>query len=687
MTNYRNLHLLLIWIMLLTGFSHTTLAQNVEFSRSAFPNQSVDLRQAIRNLKTGEKLFLQGGGRTTESLTYLLKAYEFNPNNARLNFLIGQALLSTVNYPQAIEHLHRAINLGLAENQLYFSLAQAYHLNKEFNKAIQYYSLYRQQLSPQELSLKRPMIDRRVAQCQNGLLLTAKPERVFVDNVGSNLNSTFDDYNPRILNTGGQMFFTSRRPIHEKAKIDRIDFKYFENILVARETDGEWILSGHAGSSLNRPNHSSVAGLAPDGYTIIIYNGSKGGDLYISEYVRGKWSKPSKLRNGINSRHKETSAALKAGRDTLYFISDRPGGYGGKDIWVSTKDHRRRWREPVNLGSTLNTELDEEAIFLSPDGKTMYFSSQGHNSMGGFDIFKSTLENGRWTYPINLGYPINGPTDDLFYMPHPNGRSAFFSTLRTGGNGGSDIYKVTFLGPEKPLINIAHTEPLDGKARPGLHRYIDQQTQQPAALSILRGKVFDNDTGQPLKANFEIFEKETEEMLTAFASNAETGAYIILMPSGMSLQITLQAEGYLFHTENINIEKNNTFSEIINDFRLRPLQVGTTIVLRNIFFDTGSANLRPESYAELGVLYKLLIDNPRLKIEISGHTDNVGSAALNQRLSQERARAVVTFLTGRGIAAERLSYRGYGFSRPVATNNTPEGRQLNRRTEFEIKEN
>lgn len=684
MRTYKKFQLHLIWLMIFLTLSPIAFAQNVEFSRSAFPNQSAGFRQATRNLKTGEKLFLQGGGRNIESLTYLLKAHEFNPNNARLNYLIGQALLSTVQYPQAIEHLLRAHNLGLTDNELYFFLAGAYHLNKDFNKAIEYYALYRQQLGPQELSQRRSLIDRKMAQCKSGLLLLARPERVFIDNIGSNLNSAFDDYNPRIFPSGAQMFFTSRRPLQEKARTDRTDFKYFENILIAELAEGGWQLSGHAGPTLNRHNHSSVAGMAPDGYTLIIYNGSKGGDLFISDFSKGKWTKPIRFRNGINSRHKETNAALKAGRDSLYFISDRPGGYGGKDIWFTNKDHRGGWREPINLGHALNTELDEEALYLSPDGKTLYFSSQGHNSMGGGDIFRSTFEAGRWTEPHNLGYPINSPSDDLFYMPHPDGRSAYFSTFRAGGNGASDIYRVTFMGPEKPVINQMHSEPIVSRARPDMLRFIDPSTQLPSSLVILRGKVFDNTTGQPLKANIEIFDKKKDELLAAFSTSAETGAYLITMPSGKSLQIAVQAEGYMFLTENISIDTTNTATEIVNDFRLRPLEVGTTIVLRNIFFDTGSANLRPESYAELGVLYKLLIENPRLKIEISGHTDNVGSAALNQRLSHDRARAVVTFLAGRGISADRLSYKGYGFSKPVATNNTPEGRQLNRRTEFEI---
>lgn len=669
---------------LLVAIAFTGFAQNVEFTRSAFPNDPDGLREASRNLRTGENLFFQGGGRTLESIDYLIKAHAFNPNNGRLNYLMGQALLQTVDYPQAVEYLEKAMALGYPDPEVYFFLAEAYHMNKDFQKAIELYARFRQQLLPQELALRRELIDKRVAQCQHGIVLTANPVRVYIDNLGSGINSAFDDYSPKLLPGGEQMYFTSRRPLENKAKVNRIDYKYFENILIAEKTGDQWRVTGHAGNTLNRRNHSAVAAISPDGLTLILYNGSKGGDLYISEFTKGKWSKPSRLRNGINSRHQETSAALSADGNTLYFISDRPGGYGGKDIWHTTKDRRGRWQEPINLGPVLNTEYDEEGLYLTPNGETLYFSSKGHNSMGGFDIFSSTLANGRWNDPVNLGYPINSPANDLFYRPSGDGKTAYFSSLRAGGKGGSDIYKVTFMGPEKPVINQMQNEPIAIRARPNPGIFLDQTALPIPPMTLLRGRVLDDQTGEPLLANIELYDNEQEELLATFATNPETGAYFISLPGGMNFGILVQAEGFLFHSENINITETGVFTEIINDIGLKRVEVGTTIVLRNIFFDTGSASLRPESYAELGVLYKLLEDNPKIKIEISGHTDNVGSAALNQRLSQDRARAVVDFLIERGTDPDRLTYEGYGFSRPVATNDTPEGRQLNRRTEFEI---
>lgn len=682
--NIFNLRVLAIVLMLI--FPLGMLAQDVEFERANFPNDRQGLKEAQKSLRTGEKLFFQGGGRTLESLEYLLKAQAFNPDNGRLNFLIGQVLLLTDDYPQATPYLEKALALGYPDPEVYFFLGESYHLNMEFAKAIEHFALFRQNLTPEELSIRRQLIERRIAECNAGMALVADPVRVFIDNAGSGLNSEYDDYSPKLLPGDAMMFFTSRRPLEHNASLDRIDYKYFENILVGEKTQGGWQMTGHAGSALNRKNHSAVAAISHDGFTMIVYNGNKGGDLYLSEFKKDRWTKPSRLKNGINSRHQETSAALSLDGRQLYFISDRPGGYGGKDIWFTTKDHRDRWQEPINLGPTLNSEYDEEGLYLSSDGQTLYFSSMGHQSMGGFDIFSSTYENGRWMTPVNLGYPINTPSNDLFFRPTEDQGLAYFSSLRPGGNGGSDIYSITFLGPEKPLMNQMMSEPIASTARPDFSVFLDQSSPAIPPMTLLRGRVLDDDTGEPLLANIELYDNEEEELLATFATNPETGAYFISLPGGKNFGISVQARDFLFHSENINIKETKVFTEIINDIRLKRVEVGTTIVLRNIFFDTGSSSLRPESYAELGVLYKLLVDNPKIKIEISGHTDNVGSAAMNQRLSQDRAQAVVNFLTERGIDAGRLTFRGYGFTRPVATNDTPEGRQLNRRTEFEIKE-
>jgi outer membrane protein OmpA-like peptidoglycan-associated protein len=305
--------------------------------------------------------------------------------------------------------------------------------------------------------------------------------------------------------------------------------------------------------------------------------------------------------------------------------------------------------------------------------------------MGGYDIFKTEFRNGRWTQPQNLGYPINTPGDDLFFALSPDGKTGYYSTMQAEGYGGSDIYTITFLGPEKPMDFPIQNDFIASVAKPLSHNLMEQEVEViTIPMTILRGRILDDKDDAPLLATLELYDNETEELLAQFNSNPETGDFVISLPGGKNYGISVRADDYLFHSENINISEATVSREIINDIRLKKVEVGETIVLNNIFFDVGAATLRPDSYVEIGVLFRLMTENPSLKIEISGHTDNVGSAAVNQRLSEQRARSVVEVLIERGIARERLTYKGYGFDKPIASNETAEGRQMNRRTEFEI---
>ncbi len=679
----------LVGMIILLGFLSLpglATAQNKEFTRSYFPDDSRGLREARRNIRDGDRLFQQGGGNIEEALELYLKAHAFNPDNALLNMRIGESYLGTKAVDKSVDYLERAVELNVATLQVYYLLGKAYQQTYRFDDAIEQFTFYRQSLTPQEAIQQRANIDRRIAECNHAKHLINEPLRVFIDNMGSTVNSEFDDYSPVLSPDGKTMYFTSRRPVGRKLRTDRNDHKYFENIFVSRKVGEIWSSAEPIEGRVNSKTHEATAGILPDGNTLYVYRGDKGGDLFESNFEKGRWSRPQKLPRALRSRGtQETSIVFTSDGNRVYFISDRPGGFGGKDIWTSGRNERGRWSEPVNLGSMVNTEYDEEGLYLAPDDATLYFSSQGHNSMGGFDIFRTVFRNGRWTRPENLGYPVNSPADDLFFVMGPDEKTAWFSTMRVDNFGGSDIYQITFLGPEKPLFMPFSNDMIAAVVRPPQINMMESEKEIiTVPMTILRGRILDDRTEEPVHAVIELYDNETEALLAEFNSGIETGEYVISLPGGKNYAIAVQAEGYLFHSENMNISEAEVNREIINDIRLKKVEVGESIVLRNIFFDTGAAELRPESYAELGILYKLMIDNPSLKIEISGHTDNVGSANLNQRLSERRARAVVDFLIDRGINKERLTYKGYGFEKPIASNETAAGRQMNRRTEFEI---
>jgi len=676
----------LFFLLAFLSISEMAPAQNKEFTRAFFPDDSKGLREARRNVRDGDRLFEQGGGNMIIALEYYLRAYEFNPDNAILNMRIGECYLNTPRVDKAVEYLEKAVELNVPTLKVYYLLGEAYQQNYRFDEAIEQFNFYRQSLTPQEVIQQRASIDRRIAECNHAKHLINAPLRVFIDNMGSAVNSEFDDYSPVLSPDGKIIYFTSRRPLGRNPRSDRNDHKYFENIFVTRKVGEQWTTAELLEGKVNSRTHEATAGILPDGKTLYVYRGDKGGDLFESHFEKDRWGKPRKLPRALRSPGtQETSIVFTSDGNRAYFISDRPGGFGGKDIWTSSRNERGRWSEPVNLGTTVNTEYDEESLYLAPDDVTLYFSSQGHNSMGGFDIFRTVFRNGRWTRPENLGYPINSPADDLFFVMGPDEKTAWFSTMRIDNYGGSDIYQVTFLGPEKPLFLPVASDLIAASLRPPKINMMESEMEiVTVPMTILRGRVIDDKTEEPVNAVIELYDNETEALLAEFSSGAETGEYVISLPGGKNYAIAVQAEDYLFHSENMNISESEVNREIINDIRLKRVEVGQSIVLNNIFFDTGAAELRPESYAELGILYKLMVDNPSLKIEISGHTDNVGSAGLNQRLSERRARAVVDFLIDRGIDPERLTFKGYGFDRPIASNETAEGRQMNRRTEFEI---
>ncbi|MGB4229892.1 MAG: OmpA family protein, partial [Bacteroidales bacterium] len=319
-----------------------------------------------------------------------------------------------------------------------------------------------------------------------------------------------------------------------------------------------------------------------------------------------------------------------------------------------------------------------------PDGRTLYFSSQGHNSMGGYDIFKSTYKDGYWSKPENLGFPINTADDDLYFVLSSSGQRAYFSSSRKGTIGDQDIFMITFI-IDKPMNTSTEDNLIAYKTKPVQEIKIESAiTIETPSLTLLRGFIYDEDTKKPLEAQIVLTDNEKNEELAVFSSNAQTGRYLVSLPSGKNYGIAVKKEGYLFHSENFVIPENAQYQEIQKDIYLKPIKIGQSIVLRNIFFDFDKATIRPESKTELENLIKLMNDNPNIKIEISGHTDNIGSAAYNQKLSESRAKAVVDYLIEHGIERSRLSYMGYGLEKPIASNDTEEGRQLNRRVEFKI---
>jgi len=484
--------------------------------------------------------------------------------------------------------------------------------------------------------------------------------KITIKPLGKPLNSPFGDYAPVISADGSTMMFTSRRPVTEK-EIKK-GKPAMESIYMATydEKKKKWSEGKLLSDSVNEAGrHNSAIALSNDGQTLFLYrdDNTGNGDIYQS-FLKGKeWTRAEKLPSPVNSDDHESSASISPDGRTLYFVSNRKGGLGGRDIWYCTKDENNTWGKAVNMGESINTKEDEEGVFIHPDGKTLYFSSKGHKGLGEYDIFYSSFVNNRWTIPHNLGKAINTPGDDVFIVVTADGTTGYYASEKSGGIGDKDIYQI------KP---------------------VPVKKDKTPRLTLFKGIVIDKETLVPLESEIVITDNGKNEIISKIKSNSVTGKFLISLPAGKNYGISVKKDGYLFYSDNVSIPDTASYKEIVKTVPLEKIKVGNKIVLKNIFYDFDKSSLRRESVSELEQLLKLMRDNTTVKIELSSHTDNMGTEEYNLKLSQARAQSVIDYLINKGIGKERLTAKGYGESKPISGNDTEEGRQMNRRTEFEI---
>lgn len=673
-------------LLALVMLVNTTLAQtNVDFDKDNFPGKKEELSKAKDEIKLGNKYYDEGRAYMRLAIAPYLKANDFNPNNAILNLKIGQCYLESGVKQKALQYFEKAFKLNPTIDPLiHYYIGCGEQLNNKFTEAIIEYQLQQKTLKPNDEKFIE--CTKRTTECKNGLELIKKPARVFIDNLGAVVNSKFPDYGPVISADESVMYFTSRRQGGMSEELDENINEYFEDIYVSYQFNEVFNKPINVGEPVNvASQHDAVVGLSPDGAQLITYSGKNRGDLFYSNLIGTKWTKPESYSKPINSDAHEPSASLSYDGKIIYFVSDRTGGLGGHDIYSATKNAKGKWENLQNLGVAINTPYEEDAVFIMPDGKTLYFASQGHNSIGGYDIFKSTLENGVWSKAQNIGMPINTPSDDVFFVLSANGRHAYYASSVDGGYGGNDIYKITFLGPEKQP-NLNGDDNLIASITVPINEIRAEKPVEIAtpALTLLKGVITDEDTQLPLDATIELIDNVKNEIVAVFSSNSTTGKYLVSLPSGKNYGIAVKKDGYLFHSENFDVMNNSSYNEIVKNIALKKISIGKSIVLRNIFFDFDKATIRTESANELERLIKLLQENPTLKIELGSHTDSKGSDDYNLKLSVSRSQSVVAYLVGKGISADRLTAKGYGETVPIATNDTDLGRQVNRRTEFKI---
>lgn len=613
--------------------------------------------------------------------------YDPNKVNKKAANLYEQAMvkLEKEGIQSSISTLQQAIKQDANFMDAYLSIAGLYLELKEYKNALDYYQTaqkidpvyfheYRvphsislaglgrfeealasidslQNFGPKTSSLQRQAQQKRknyefaVTQLQFQDFFTHHELKALSDKV----NSAFPEYYPSITIDGSELVFT------------RLVNNYQEDFYVSKKLNGEWQEAIPLPGKINTPNNEGASNISQDGEWLIFTgcnfrNGYGSCDLYISFRENGEWTSPYNLGQDINTEFWESAPSLSPDKKHLYFTSNRPGGYGGSDIYVSTFDGKK-FGKPVNLGPTVNTSGDEGSPFIHADNQTLFFTSNGHIGYGGDDIFYVRKEGGdikKWSNAKNLGYPINTIENEGSLFIEADGKTAYYASTRAEGRGSLDLYSFT------------------------LPEHI-----QPKKTYWVKGQVYDSVTKKGVSATVQLYELSTKQLVNEYTTDG-TGQYLMTLPAGKEYAFSVKQKGYLFYSDNYSLTDTITTVEHIKNIPLQPIQVNATIHLKNIFFETNQFELLPTSFVELENLYQLLSENNNLKVEISGHTDNVGSQTSNQILSEKRAQSVVNYLLSKGISKERLIYKGYGETAPIASNETAEGRALNRRTSVKI---
>lgn len=561
---------------------------------------------------------------------------------------------------------------------LYFSLAQLEMMENEFELAKLYLDKYLSYSNLKPISVS--LATQKLETCNFAIEAIKNPVPFNPVNLGENINTVYDEYWPSL--TADEQTLVITRLIPKDLTKDSISEKEFvnekeyapsnqlslpgmsnvqEDFYISVKENGFWSKAINAGNPLNTKGNEGAQTILVDGsimyFTACNRADGKGRcDIYSSIKENGQWNEAVNLGAPINTGNWEAQPTISSDGKTLYFVSNREGGFGQKDIWMSNLLEDGRWSKPINLGENVNSPNDEQSPFIHPDNKTLYFASDGFVGMGGSDLFKVTKsEDGTWSKAMNLGYPINTVSDEIGLIVNAKGNKAFYSSDRLSGKG-RDIFEFE-LYPEA----------------------------RPNSVSYLKGKVYDSENQKKLKAHFELISLESNEIIMQAESDQNTGEFLVCIPTDNDYALNVSKGGYLFFSDYFELkglhEINNPY---LKDVALNPIKTGQKIILKNVFYETNSFELIDKSVSELTKLIEFLNQNPGLKIEISGHTDNVGTNEYNLKLSNNRAKSVYNYLIANKINKERLSYIGYGELQPINTNETTEGKADNRRTEIKI---
>ena len=693
-------------IPVLFAFSFQAGAQtDVKIVKKEFMKEKAGFEEAWKHVIDGDAFFRLKGIWYGYAYEEYLQAGVYNGLNPELNYKTGVAALMSDHKEKAFDYFFKAYELkNNVTDDILLMMGRALQYTGRYQEALD--KLNSWLISSKEKDEKKlSEANKYIAECNSALLLVGDTLKAEIGNPGSVINSNADEYAQLFSADGASMYFASRRAKSGSSKTYK-DTKYDENIFLSTRYEDKWGQAALASKELSTDYCEAPLYLNAAGDELYLYVGyENGGDIMVSRVKNGVWKKPDRIPFKINSSGTETSFTVSPDNDEVWFITDKKkDSKGGKDIYFIKKIGEKKWSDPQNAGTAINSEYDEESLRFSGNGDTLWFSSKGRNSIGGYDVFYSVKdENGVWKDAVNYGTLLNTPWDELFFTP-PEGRygTFYFSSNRSGTLGGLDIFEGRILPPPPEPEPVPLPEPVQ-PAKPDtvvirdtvvIIREVAPAPAQPVQapeppdrlVLFLTGRISDTETGEPVMAKIDVIDLSTDAVVSTTASSDVDGTYRVRLPEKRSYMVDIRGSGFLSDMRRINIPANYSEDVFKLDVQLAKIKVGKKVVMNNILFETGKSVLTPSSSAELDRLVGILQENANMRIEISGHTDNTGSESLNFRLSESRAKAVVDYLVKKGIVQSRLEFKGYGPQQPVADNATAAGRLQNRRVEFKILE-
>jgi len=633
-----------------------------------------------------------------EARELYISAADMDPDNLRANYMAGMTTLESINKSEATPYLLNVLERDPNYRfDLLYRIGQSYHFGYKFDDAIDYYNRYLKKVGANKKyegsdRIEADVVDRKIYECEKGKILVEFPEDVKISNLGASVNSEFDDYAPLVDGDESILIFTSRRKDGNLSDDVAEDNLPYEDIFFSQKTGDTWGPAQNIGTTINTPFHDSNVGLSKDGKRLYVYKNDENGfgDIYVSERDdAGNWSLAEPMSKEINSEYSETTVSDSPDGNTLFFASNREGGEGGFDIWVTQKNRKGDWGKPVNLGPDINTKYDEDGPFIGYDGKTLYYSSRGGEGMGGFDIYRTEYDSTskRWDAPANMGYPINTPDEDIYFTPTKDGKRAYYSSIRDQGFGYTDIYMLKV--PE-----VLKHEDTTAVAK-----------KKPTVAVTLKVTTLD-ETGAATEANVSLRPRlggadlpvvQGEQGVFVFSSyNDNTSEYSLVVSKPgyivQNLGVTLPASGEesMEVTKIVQLVKKKQKIPARPKPKPKPKPNPVTLTmkanqLRNIYFDFNKVIIKPEYGEKVEKAASYMKSHTASTLLLIGHSDKVGTEKYNIALSENRAKEVRAALIKRGVAGNRISVKGEGSAHPLASNDQErEGRELNRRVEFRV---